>query len=122
MVIDGAMNGDAFRAYVRHMLAPSLGAGDIVIMDNLPAHKVSGVREMIEARGARLLYLPPYSPDFNPIEQAFAKLKALLRKAAARTVDALETAIAAALDAFLRTNAQTTSQTQATSRIDRKML
>jgi transposase len=100
MIIDGAMNGEAFRAWVRHMLAPSLGAGDIVVMDNLPAHKVGGVREMIEARGARLLYLPPYSPDFNPIEQAFAKLKALLRKAAARTLDALEHAIAAAFDAF----------------------
>ena len=83
------------------MLAPSLGPGDIVVMDNLPAHKVGGVREMIEAAGARLLYLPPYSPDFTPIEQAFAKLKALLRKAAARTVDALETAIAAALDAIV---------------------
>jgi transposase len=101
MVIDGAMNGEAFRAYVRHMLAPGLQAGDVVIMDNLPAHKVGGVREAIEAAGARLLYLPPYSPDFNPIEQAFAKLKALLRKAAARTLDALETAIAAALDAFV---------------------
>jgi transposase len=100
MVMDGAMNGEAFRAWVRHMLAPSLGPGDIVVMDNLPAHKVGGVREMIEAAGARLLYLPPYSPDFNPIEQAFAKLKAFLRKAAARTLDALETAIAAALDAF----------------------
>jgi transposase len=100
MVIDGAMNGEAFRTYVRHMLAPSLGPGDIVVMDNLPAHKVGGVREMIEA-AARLLYLPPYSPDFNPIEQVFAKIKALLRKAAARTLDALETAIAAALDAFL---------------------
>jgi transposase len=100
MVMDGAMNGEAFRAWVRHMLAPSLGPGDIVVMDNLPAHKVGGVREMIEAAGARLLYLPPYSPDFNPIEQAFAKLKAFLRKAAARTLDALETAIAAARDAF----------------------
>jgi len=100
MVIDGAMNGEAFRAYVRHILAPSLQAGDVVIMDNLPAHKVGGVREAIEAAGARLLYLPPYSPDFNPIEQAFAKLKALLRKAAARTLEALETAIANALDAF----------------------
>ena len=100
MVIDGAMNGEAFRAWVRHMLAPSLSPGDIVVMDNLPAHKVGGVREMVEAAGARLLYLPPYSPDFNPIEQAFAKLKALLRKAAARTLDALPTAIAAALDAF----------------------
>ena len=99
MVIDGAMNGEAFRAYVGHVLAPSLSPGDIVVMDNLPAHKVGGVREMIEAAGARLLYLPPYSPDFNPIEQAFAKLKALLRKAAARTLDALQTAIAAALAA-----------------------
>jgi transposase len=94
------VNGEAFRAWVRHMLAPGLGAGDIVVMDNLLAHKVGSVREMIEARGARLLCLPPYSPDFNPIEQAFAKLKALLRKAAARTLDALEKAIAAALDAF----------------------
>ena len=79
---------------------PELQPGDIVVMDNLPAHKVAGVREAIEAAGARLLYLPSYSPDFNPIEQAFAKLKALLRKAAARTLDALEAAIAAALDAF----------------------
>ena len=100
MVIDGAMNGEAFRAWVRHMLAPSLGPGDVRVMDNLPAHKVGGVRELIEAAGARLLYLPLYSPDFNPIEQAFAKLKALLRKAAARTLDTLEAAIAEALDAF----------------------
>ena len=91
-------------------------------MDNLPAHKVSGARAAIERAGARLLFLPPYSPDFNPIEQAFAKIKALLRKAAARTVEALETAIAAALDAFPPANAPTTSQTQAMSRIDPKML
>ncbi len=69
-------------------------------MDNLPAHKITGIRQEIEAAGAKLLYLPPYSPEFNPIEQVFAKLKALLRKAAARTIDALWTAIAAALDAF----------------------
>jgi transposase len=94
------MNGVIFQAWLEQHLAPTLVAGDIVVMDNLPAHKVGGVREMIEAVGARLLYLPPYSPDFNPIEQAFAKLKAFLRKAAARTLDALETAIAAALDAF----------------------
>lgn len=100
MVIDGAMNGDAFVAYVERLLAPTLRPGDIVVMDNLPAHKVSGARRAIEAAGARLLFLPPYSPDFNPIEQAFAKIKALLRKAAARTVDALDAAIAAALDAF----------------------
>ena len=101
MVIDGAMNGDAFTAYAETFLAPTLAPGDIVILDNLPAHKVSGARAAIERAGATLLFLPPYSPDFNPIEQVFAKIKALLRKAAARTVDALETAIASALDAFL---------------------
>jgi transposase len=100
MVLDGAMTGEAFLAYVRQLLAPTLRPGDIVVMDNLPAHKVGGVRRTIEAAGASLLYLPPYSPEFNPIEQAFAKLKALLRKAAARTVDALWAAIAAALEAF----------------------
>jgi transposase len=86
MIIDGPMDGDAFRAYVTHVLVPELERGDVVDMDNLPAHRVSGVREAIEAAGARLLYLPPYSPDFNPIEMAFAKLKALLRAAAARTI------------------------------------
>lgn len=100
MVLDGAMNGPAFKAYTEQLLAPSLRPGDIVVMDNLPAHRVAGVREAIEARGASLLYLPPYSPDFNPIELAFAKLKALLRKAAARTVDALSAAIADAIEAF----------------------
>jgi transposase len=98
MVIDGAMNGEAFTAYAEHLLAPILGPGDIVVMDNLPAHKVKGAREAIEKAGAMLLFLPPYSPDFNPIEQAFAKLKALLRKAAARTVKTLQRAIAEALD------------------------
>jgi transposase len=100
MVIDGAMNGEAFTAHARTLLAPSQAPGDIVIMDNLPAHKVAGARAAIEATGATMLFLPPYSPDFNPIEQAFAKLKALLRKAAARTVDALQNAIAVAIDAF----------------------
>jgi transposase len=100
MVLDGAMTGAAFLAYFRQLLAPTLRPGDIVVMDNLPAHKITGIRQEIEAAGARLLYLPPYSPDFNPIEQVFAKLKALLRKAAARTVDALWAAIATALDAF----------------------
>ena len=94
------MNGAAFTAYAETLLAPTLSPGDIVVMDNLPAHKVKGAREAIEKAGAILLFLPPYSPDFNPIEQAFAKLKALLRKAAARTADALEAAIATALDAF----------------------
>jgi transposase len=99
-VLDGAINGETFRAYVEQMLAPTLEPGDIVVMDNLGSHKVAGVREAIEARGAALLYLPPYSPDLNPIEQVFAKLKTLLRSAAARTREALWSAIAYALDAF----------------------
>jgi len=100
MVLDGPMDGEAFRAYVEQALAPALRPGDIVIMNNLPAHKVHGVLEAIEAVGARLLYLPPYSPDFNPIEMAFAKLKALLRAAAARTIPDLWQAIAEALKRF----------------------
>ena len=100
MILDGPMDGDAFRAYVEQVLVPDLDPGDIVIMDNLPAHRVSGVREAIEAASASLLYLPPYSPDFNPIELAFAKLKALLRAAAARTVPDLWEALTSALDAF----------------------
>ena len=99
-VIDGAMDGAAFRAYASTLLGPSLRVGDIVVLDNLAAHKVQGVREALGESGATLLYLPPYSPDFNPIEQAYAKLKALLRKTAARTVDGLESAIATALEAF----------------------
>src|SRR5215468_9606147 len=87
MVLDGPMNGEAFLAYVEQALVPELRPDDIVIMDNLPAHKVHGVRQAIEAAGASLRYLPPYSPDFNPIEMAFAKLKALLRAAAARTIN-----------------------------------
>ena len=89
MLLDGPMNGDAFRAYAEQVLAPELRPGDVVVMYNLPSHKVSGIREAIEAAGARLLFLPPYSPDFNPVEMAFLKLKALLRKAAARTIDDL---------------------------------
>ena len=99
-LIDGAMDGDLFTLYVEHFLVPTLSEGDIVILDNLPAHKITGARAAIEAAGATLLFLPPYSPDFNPIEQAFAKIKARLRKAAARTVDTLEAAIAAALEAL----------------------
>jgi transposase len=99
-VIDGPMNGNTFLAYVEQILAPSLKPGDIVVLDNLSAHKVAGVREAVEAAGARLLYLPPYSPDFNPIEQLFAKIKALLRKAAERSVDGLWSRIASLLDAF----------------------
>jgi len=100
MVIDGAMDGAAFTLYAERFLAPTLKPGDIVVMDNLPAHKVSGAREAIEAVGASILFLPPYSPDFNPIEQAFSKIKAILRKAAARTLGTLEIAIAEALNAF----------------------
>lgn len=88
-VFDGAINGEMFLAYVEQVLVPTLRPGDTVIMDRLAAHRVAGVREAIEGAGARLLYLPPYSPDLNPIEQAFAKLKALLRKLALRTVEAL---------------------------------
>lgn len=100
MLLDGAMDGEAFLAWCEMMLCPLLKPGDIVVMDNLPAHKVAGVREAIEAAGAILLYLPPYSPDFNPIEKGFSKLKAHLRKAAARTLDTLEAAVASALQTF----------------------
>jgi transposase len=106
LVLDGPMDGECFLAYVEQLLAPSLRPGDIVIFDNLPAHRVKGVRAAIEAMGASLVYLPPYSPDFNPIEQAFAKLKALLRKAAARTRDDLWTAVGEALKAFSSTKCQ----------------
>jgi len=99
MPIDGAMNGDAFLAYVREVLVPTLRPGDVVIMDNLGCHKSPKVREAIEAAGARLLFLPPCSPDFNPVEFVFAKLKSLLRAAAARTRDALWTTVGLILDA-----------------------
>jgi transposase len=89
LVLDGPIDGESFRAYVEQFLAPALRPGQVVVMDNLASHKVAGVREAIEAVGARVLHLPRYSPDLNPIEQLFAKLKALVRKAAARTVDAL---------------------------------
>jgi transposase len=89
MVLDGAMNGANFRAYVDQVLVPTLNPGDIVVMDNLPAHKAEGVRQAIEQAGAELRYLPPYSPDFNPIENAFSKLKAHLRARAERSVGAL---------------------------------
>lgn len=103
MVLDRAMTGAWFLAYVEQILAPTLTPGDIVIMDNLPAHKGAAVRKAIQATGAELRLLPPYSPDYNPIENAFAKLKALLRKAAARTVPSLERAIAHAIDTFTPT-------------------
>jgi transposase len=100
MVLDGPMNGPAFLAYVEQVLAPTLAPGETVVMDNLLAHKVAGVRAAIDATGARLRLLPPYSPDFNPIELAFAKLKAVLRRTAARTIPDLWDAIAAALPQF----------------------
>ena len=99
MTIDGAMTGAAFLAYVEQVLAPTLRPGDIVILDNLPAHKPIAIREAIQATGASILFLPPYSPDFNPIEMAFSKIKALLKKAAARSVQALWDAIRDAIDA-----------------------
>jgi transposase len=100
MVLDGAMHGAAFLAYVEQVLVPTLKPGDIVIMDNLPAHKPTAVRHAIEKIGAELRFLPPYSPDFNPIEMAFAKFKAFLKRIAARSVDDLWNAIAQAVDIF----------------------
>jgi transposase len=99
-LLDGPINGNWFEAYLAQVLAPTLRPGDIVIMDNLSSHKRVAVRAMIEARGARLTFLPPYSPDSNPIEMAFARLKALLRKAAERTVDGLWSAIGRLVDIF----------------------
>jgi transposase len=92
-VFDGPINGETFLAYVEQVLLPVLRRGDVVIMDNLGSHKSAAVRQRIEAAGASLLYLPPYSPDLNPIEQAFSKLKTMLRSRAARTLDTLWTAI-----------------------------
>lgn len=100
MVLDGPINGEWFKAYVTQVLAPELHQGDIVIMDNLSSHKRAEVAELIEAAGARLMFLPPYSPDFNPIEKAFARLKALLRKAAERTVSGLWAFIGKLVDLF----------------------
>ncbi len=100
MVLDGPINGQWFQAYVDQILVPTLSPGDIVVMDNLGSHKGARVRKAIEAVGATPLYLPPYSPDFNPIEKAFSKLKALLRKAAERTIDALRNRIGALLKEF----------------------
>lgn len=102
-VVDGALDGPTFLAYVRQQLAPTLRAGDVVVMDNLSVHKVAGVRAAIEAVGARLVYLPPYSPDYNPIEQAFAKLKWLVRSARPRTVDGLWSLLGRLLDRFSTT-------------------
>ena len=101
-VLDGPINGGLFLLYVEQILAPTLSPGDVVVLDNLGSHKGKAVGEAIEAAGAKLLYLPPYSPDLNPIESAFAKLKALLRKAAERTIDGLWSAIGRIVDLFTK--------------------
>lgn len=100
LVVEGAINGPLFRAYVEQHLRPTLRAGDIVLLDNLAAHKVAGVREVIESAQAQLVYLPPYSPDFNPIQNAFAKLKAILRARAERSIGALWDAVGAIVGLF----------------------
>ena len=98
MIIEGAVNAVAFEAYLEHILVPSLSPGQIVVMDNLSAHKGARVRHLIEERGCQLLFLPAYSPDFSPIEETFSKIKAFLRRVGARTREALEEAIAQALE------------------------
>jgi transposase len=105
MTVESPTDGDVFRAYVEQVLGPRLQPGDVVVLDNLAAHKVAGVRALIEERGAQLLYLPPYSPDFNPIEPAWSKVKELLRAAKARTLPLLDDAITAALAAITADNA-----------------
>ncbi len=97
MIIEGAANGAAFEAYVEHILVPSLQKGQIVVMDNLRVHKTAGVRQLIEEKGCQLRFLPAYSPDFSPIEEAFSKLKTFLRRSKARTAEALQEAITQAL-------------------------
>lgn len=104
MRLEGAMDGEAFLAFTEGFLAPELSAGDIVIMDNLASHKVTGVVEAIEAVGASVLYLPPYSPDFNPIEMIWAKVKEYLRLQAARTLEALDSALSRAFERITNTD------------------
>jgi transposase len=106
MTIESPTDGDVFLAFVEQVLGPKLQPGHIVVLDNLSAHKIEGVHQLIECRGAQLLYLPPYSPDFNPIEQAWSKLKQLLRGVKARALDQLEPAIAQAIAAITPQNAQ----------------
>ena len=103
LVVDGAINGELFLAYVTQHLVPTLRSGDLVILDNLSSHKKAGVREAIESVGAELLFLPPYSPDLNPIENAFSKFKRLLHSADERTVDGLWSACGKLLDRFTET-------------------
>jgi transposase len=106
MTVSGAVNGDVFAAYLQQVLGPTLRPGDVVVLDNLPVHKVDGLAALVGQRGARLLYLPPYSPDFNPIELAFSKLKTKLRQLQARTREALEEAIQAATEWISSQDAQ----------------
>ena len=106
MTVPAATDGDVFRAYVEQVLCATLQPGDVVVMDNLSAHKVAGIQELIEARGAHVIYLPPYSPDLNPIEQAWSKFKQFLRAVKARTAEALDQAITEALKSITAENAQ----------------
>lgn len=105
MTVESPTDGDVFRAFLEQVLCPRLQSGQVVILDNLSAHKVAGVRELVEARGARLLYLPPYSPDFNPIEQAWSKIKQQLRSAKARVLEVLEQAAGEAISLITPENA-----------------
>ena len=105
MSVEGATDGAAFEAYVKHFLLPTLEEGQVVVMDNLQVHKSARVRTLIESAGASILFLPPYSPDFSPIEEAFSKIKAILRKLEARTQEALVEAIGQALDAVSQEDA-----------------
>jgi transposase len=107
MTIEKATDGDIFLAYVKHILCPALKPGDVVVMDNLSSHKIKGVRRLIEKAGAEVLYLPPYSPDLNPIEKAWSKLKQILRAAKARTKEALEKAITEAIQMITPDNSKT---------------
>jgi len=105
MSVEGATDGAAFETYVKHFLAPTLRRGQIVVMDNLQVHKIKRVRDLVEGAGAEVLFLPPYSPDFSPIEEAFSKVKGILRRIGARTREALLEATSEALDAVSRTDA-----------------
>lgn len=106
MTVDGAVNATGFAVYLDQVLGPTLEPGDVVVLDKLPVHKAAGLAELVEGRGARLLFLPPYSPDFNAIELAFSKLKTWLRTAAARTRQALDEALAQALNWISEIDAQ----------------
>lgn len=105
MTIEGATTGPVFSTFVEHMLLPKLKQGDVVVLDNVGAHKVARAKELVESAGARLLFMPPYHPELNPIEEAWSKIKTALRRAEARTIDALDRAIAAAISAVTPTDA-----------------